>query len=142
MGDKRYIYLAGACKNLDDEGAEWRERATKMLEQAAEWQEVKLKVINPLDYFSYAEHKHKSHKQVKSFYMNKIRSCTLVLVNLNDSDGSVGTGQELQFAVCNHIPVIGFGKDNVYPWLAEVDCEVAFETLTEAVDYIRDYYMR
>lgn len=142
MSNKIQIYLAGACKNIEDEGAEWRARATKMLEQAAEWQNINLKVINPLDYFSYAEHKHKTHKQVKAFYMNKILKSDLVLINLVDSDGSVGSGQEVQFAVCNNIPVIGFGRDRVYPWIAEVDCEVAFDTMTEAVDYIRDYYMR
>ena len=142
MSEKKQIYLAGACKNLEDEGAEWRDRATKMLEQAAEWQDVKIKVINPLDFFSYAEHKHKTHKQVKSFYMNKILKSDVVLINLTDSDSSVGSGQEVQFAVCNQIPIIGFGRDHVYPWLAEVDCEVVFDTLTEAVDYIRDYYLR
>ncbi len=142
MGNKIKIYLAGACKCLEDEGREWRERATKMLEQAAEWQDISIKVINPLDYFSYSEHKHKTHKQVKSFYTNKILNSNVLLCNLNDSDSSVGTGQEVQFAVCNKIPVIGFGRDRVYPWLAEVDCEVVFDTLTEACDYIRDYYMR
>lgn len=141
MSEIIQIYLAGACKYIDDEGAEWRERATKMLEQAAEWQGVKLKVINPLTYFSYADNKHKSHKQIKQFYINKIRHCDVVLINLNDSDKSVGSGQEVQFAVCNNIPVVGFGKNNVYPWIAEVDCEVVFDVITEAVDYIRDYYM-
>ena len=142
MSNKLQIYLAGACKHLPDEGSEWRDRAAKMLEQAAEWQQINLKIINPLDYFSYAENKHKSHKQVKSFYMNKILKSDVVLLSLNDSDKSVGSGQEVQYAICNNIPVIGFGKENVYPWLAEVDCEVVFDTMTEAIDYIRDYYMK
>ena len=139
--NKIKCYLAGACKALEDEGLEWREKATKMLEQAAEWRDVKLKVINPVTFFSYAEHKHKTHKQVKSFYMNKIAKCDFVLVSLDDSDKSVGTGQELQFASDHHIPIIGFGTNNVYPWLAEVDCEVVFDSLMEAIDYIRDYYL-
>lgn len=135
------IYLAGACRHLEDEGAEWRDRAAKMLQQAAEWKSADIKVINPLDYFTYAENKHKSHKQVKAFYMNKIRQSDIVLVSLDYSDASVGTGQEVQYASCHNIPVIGFGKTDVYPWIAEVDCEVTFETLTEAVDYLRDYYL-
>lgn len=142
MSNRIQIYLAGACKGLEDEGREWRLRATKMLEQAAEWQDVKIKVINPLEYFSYAEHKHKTHKQVKSYYLNQISKCDVVLCSLIDSDGSVGTGQEIQFACDHNIPVVGYGRDRVYPWLAEVDCEVVFDTLTEACDYIRDYYLK
>lgn len=140
MSNTIYIYLAGACKHVEDEGKAWREKITRMLEQAAEWKNVKVKVINPVEYFSYSETKHKTHKQVKSFYMNKIKKCDLVIINLDGSDMSVGSGQEVQFAVCNNIPVIGFGKTNVYPWIAEVDCEVTFDTMTEAVDYCRDYY--
>ena len=136
------VYLAGACKHLDDEGAEWRERATKMLEQAAEWNEIKVKVINPLEYFSYAENKHKTHRQVKGVYMNKVKKSDVVLVSLDDSDKSVGTGQEVQFAVDHNIPVIGFGKTNMYPWISDVDCTVSFDTITEAIDHIRDCYMK
>ena len=35
--------------------------------------------------------------------------------------------------------LIGFGKQNVYEWLPE-DCDVVFDTLEEAVDYIINYY--
>ena len=57
----------------------------------------------------------------------------MILVNLNNTENSVGTGQELQYAVDKGIPVIGFGKQNVYEWLPE-DCDVVFDTLEEAVD--------
>lgn len=140
MSETITCYLAGACKNVEDEGREWREKITKMLEQAAEWKEVHIKVINPVEYFSYSETKHKTHKQVKNFYMNKIKKCDFVICNLDDSDKSVGTGQEVQYAICNEIPVIGFGKSNIYPWIAEVDCDAVFDSMHEAVDYIRDYY--
>ena len=46
---------------------------------------------------------------------------------------------QLQYAVDKGIPVIGFGKQNVYEWLPE-DCDVVFDTLEEAVDYIINYY--
>ena len=45
----------------------------------------------------------------------------------------------LEYAVDKGIPVIGFGKQNVYEWLPE-DCDVVFDTLEEAVDYIINYY--
>lgn len=136
------IYLAGACYNEPDEGAEWREKATSIIQQASEWADRKVQVINPLNYFSYSENKQKSHKQVKNFYMNKIRNCDVVLVNLKNSANSCGTCMEVQFAVDHNIPVIGFNNENSYPWISEVDCDVIFKTLLEAIDYIRDYYLK
>lgn len=138
--DKLNIYLAGACKHLADEGAGWRNEAVKKINTIAEWDGKSVNVINPIKYFSYNANKHKTHRQVKDFYMYKIRTSDVVLVNLNDSDMSVGTGQELQAAVMYGIPIVGFGTENIYPWL-EVDCQVVFDSLTVAIDYIRDYYM-
>ena len=138
---KTKIYLAGSCLHEPDEGAEWRTKITEMLEQAANWVGKNVEVVNPLTYFSYAENKHKSHKQVKNFYMNKIRHCNVVIANLENSDSSCGTCMECQFAEDMHIPVIGFNRDHAYPWLAEVTCEVVFDSMAEAVDYIRDYYL-
>lgn len=135
------IYLAGACKNVSDEGVSWRNDATIMLQQIAEWCGKEITIIDPTKYFSYSANKHKSQKQVKEFFINKISKCDLVLVNLNDSDSSVGTGQETQAARMMHIPIIGFGTKNIYPWIQEVDCEVSFDSMHEAVDYIRDYYL-
>lgn len=135
------IYLAGACKNLEDEGREWREKITTKLQQVAEWCDKEIVVIDPTKYFSYSENKHKSQKQVKEFYINKISNCDLVIVNLDYTDMSVGTVQETQAARMMHIPIIGFGTKNIYPWIKEVDCEVTFDSMHEAVDYVRDYYL-
>ena len=65
-----------------------------------------------------------------------------MLVNLKNSCQSCGTCMEVQYAVDNNIPVIGFDAENAYPWIAEVDCEAVFDNLMETVDYIRDYYMK
>ena len=138
---KLKIYMAGPCRHVPDEGRAWREQAAKMLEQAAEWKDTQVAIINPLDFFTYAENKQKSHKQVKKFYMNKIKTCDVVLCNLEGTDYSPGTAQEIQYAVDHEIPIVGFGVDKVYPWLSDVDCDVTFEKITEAVDYIRDYFM-
>ena len=142
LGTNLKIYLAGACYNEPDEGREWRENATKLLKHAAEWVDSSCEIINPLTFFSYSEHKHKSHKQVKNFYLNKIKKSDIVLVNLKNSSQSCGTCMEVQYAVDNNIPVIGFDAENAYPWIAEVDCEAVFDNLMETVDYIRDYYMK
>lgn len=136
------IYLAGACYSEPDEGREWRDKAVTIIKQAAIWADSKVQVINPTNFFSYAEKKHKTNKQIKNFYMSKIKTCDVVLVNLKNSALSCGTCMEVQYAVDHQIPVIGFNNENAYPWVAEVDCDVVFNNLLEAVDYIRDYYMK
>lgn len=133
------IYLAGGCKNEEDEGIGWRQKAVQMFKTATEDKEDNVRVINPVDYFSYSEQKHQSDSQVKNYYMDQIRHSRVVLVNLNRSDVSCGTCMECQFAKDNNIPIIGFGTDNIYPWLL-VDCQVVFTSMLQAIDYIVDYY--
>lgn len=102
----------------------------------------KIKIINPLDFFTYSEVKHQSDTQVKQYYMDQILHSRLVLCNLDHTRTSPGTAQELQFAVDNKIPVISFStEDDVYPWL-KVDSQVVFSSMLQAIDYIIDYYCR
>lgn len=135
------VYLAGKCRGLEDEGTSWRNEIAVKLQTVAEWINSDIQVIDPTKYFSYSENKHKSNKQVKEFFLDKISQCDLVIVNLDDSDSSVGTAQECQFAVDNRIPIVGFGTKNMYEWIAEVDCQVVFDSMHEVVDYVRDYYL-
>lgn len=135
------VYLAGKCRGLSDEGTQWRNEIAVKLQTVAEWINSDIRVIDPTKYFSYSENKHKSNKQVKEFFLDKISQCDLVIVNLDDSDSSVGTAQECQFAVDNRIPIVGFGTKNMYEWIAEVDCQVVFDSMHEVVDYVRDYYL-
>lgn len=133
------IYLAGACKNVEDEGRQWREKAVQMFNMASEDKDVTIKVINPVDYFSYSEQKHQSDHQVKSFYLDQVAHSRIVLVNLNNTENSCGTCMEVQKAVDEGIPIIGFGNEAVYPWL-KVDCQCIFGSMLQAIDYILDYY--
>lgn len=135
------IYLAGRVKGLDDEGAGWREDITKQLEAIAEWNNKSVSIFDPTKYFSYSDKRHKTVKQIKDYYMYQVREADIVVVNVDDSDVSIGTAQEVQHAVDNNVPVIGWGTKNVYPWITEVDCQVVFDTMSEATDYIRDYYL-
>lgn len=128
------VYLAGACKYEPDEGEGWRNTVTE------EWSDLGISFINPLHYFRYSESWHQSHKQVKQFYFSKIKTCDVVLVNLNNSDSSCGTCQEVQYAIDQGIPVIGFGHENVYNWL-EVDCQCIFDRAEDAMEYIYNYYV-
>jgi len=133
------IYLAGGSANEPDEGREWREKAVEIFKQTGENSEHKIKVINPLDFFSYSEAKHQSDSQIKKYYMDQILHSRLILVNLNRSNQSCGTAQELQYAVDHEIPVVGFGDTDVYNWL-KVDCQCVFQSLLQAIDYIMEYY--
>lgn len=133
------IYLAGACKHEENEGKGWREKAVQMLNTATEDKNVKVKVINPVDYFTYSDQNHQSDGQVKKYYMDQVSNSRLVLVNLTRSDKSCGTCMEVQRATDKDIPVIGFGTEDIYPWLL-VDCQATFPSMLQAIDYIVDKY--
>lgn len=135
------IYLAGRCKGLEDEGASWRQKITEMLKFCASMTGTRVKIFDPTKFFSYKEEKHKTQKQIKHYYFHRLRECDVVIVNCNDTNFSIGTAQEIQFAVDNNIPVVGFGTTEMYPWITEVDCQVVFDSIHECVDYIRDYYL-
>lgn len=134
------IYLAGPSYFEKDEGLGWRNKVTQMFKTATEDKDYKIKVLNPLDFFSYSEAKHQSDSQVKKYYMDQILHSRLVLCNLDHTRTSPGTAEELQYAVDHDIPVISFCTDDeVYPWL-KVDSQVVFPSMLQAVDYIIDYY--
>lgn len=135
------IYLAGGCANELDEGKGWREKASVIFNDHIESDDYKVVIIDPTRYFSYADRKTEdSDKQIKNFYMSQILHSRLVLCCLDRSKLSPGTAQEVQFAVDHNIPVIGWGKDDIYPWLA-VDCQVIFPSMLQAIDYIKEYYI-
>ena len=135
------IYLAGACKHMPDEGMEWRKNAINAFRKIDKYDALKSCVIDPTAFFTYSNPVHKNDKQVKNFYMSQIRDCDVVLANINNSAVSPGTSQEIQYAVDYNVPVIGFGHENTYPWIENVDCDVVFDTMEEAITYIKNYYM-
>ncbi len=135
------IFLSGKCKGLSkEEQNKWRYYIREQLEQNND-SKCKVTVINPNEYFNYFENLHKTNKQIKRYFISMIDKSDLIIVNLNNSDSSVGTGQELQHAVDKNIPIIGFGTENIYEWESENDCDVVFETIEECVKYVRDYYI-
>ena len=138
--EKLTVYLAGACKFEHDGGKEWRTKAENIFKYISEAKDATIKVINPTRYFDRDGSNTISNKQVKQFYLSRIRKCDLVLVNLERTNTSIGTAQELQFAVDNHIPIIGFNNNDSYEWLPE-DCDVIFKGINEAINYIGDFYL-
>lgn len=139
--EKYQIYLAGPCANESDEGMGWREKAATIFNEHIESSDYKIVVIDPTKYFTYADRKdHETDKQIKQFYLSQILRSNIVLCALDRTKMSPGTAQEIQFAVDHKIPVIGWGRDDIYPWL-EVDCQVAFPSMLQAIDYIKEYYI-
>ena len=52
-----------------------------------------------------------------NYFLHKVSKSDLLLVNLDNSNSSVGTGMEVQKAFDTGIPIIGFGTKNIYPTL-------------------------
>ena len=137
------IYLAGKTGGLTQvEANGWRNNVKNILENYESKRFNNIRVINPNDFFNYYKTLHKTHKQIKRFFMSQIDKSDLVIVNLNNSNSSVGTGQELEHARVKGIPIIGYGTENIYPWESEEDCDVVFNTEEECVEYVLDYYLR
>jgi len=140
MSDVIRVYLAGPCFFEEDEGKGWRSKAEQMLKTATADKDIKIKVINPTDFFTYSEAQHQSDTQVKKYYMDQILHSRLILCNLDRTRTSPGTAEELQYAVDHDIPIISFETgDEVYPWL-KVDSQCVFGSMLQAIDYIVDYY--
>lgn len=133
------IFLSGPVQYEPDKGMGWREKAEEIFTQVGDDRDVRIKVLNPTKFFSYDEAKHQSDTQVKEYYLDQIRHSRVVLCNLSNTKTSPGTAQELQFARDCHVQVIGFGTEEVYPWL-KVDCQAVFPSLLQAIDYILEYY--
>lgn len=98
-------------------------------------------MIDPTAYFSYdwKDEFQQTDRQIRDFYFQAIRISTVVLVNLSGTNSSIGTGMEVQYAVDHEIPVIGFGTEDVYPWIKD-SCTVTFDDLETALGYITTYY--
>ena len=95
------IYLAGACKGLVDEGTSWRNEAFERFILAQKYLDlIAYHLYDPTEYFPRDGSKSITAKQTKNFYIKYlIANSDLILVNLNNTENSVGTGQELQYAV-------------------------------------------
>lgn len=133
------IYTSGATKNIEaDDSLQWRKVTKACLEHCDT--NYKVKVFIPEYYFNYHTDHPKTDKQCMKHFMYRLDRSELMIVNLNNSNTSIGTGMEVQRATDNGIPIIGFGNSNIYPWIEEC-CDVTFETLEEALNYIEKYYL-
>lgn len=132
-------YLAGQMTGIDFGSSNlWRQTAKEWLESRECSYHVK--VINPNDYYNFISQSHISEKEIIRFDLHKVRTSDLILVNLNGF--SIGTAMELQHAIDNGIPVIGFKEDNefLHPWL-DYTCNRVFNNIGDCLNYIKNYYL-
>ena len=132
-------YLAGQMTGIDfDSSNVWRETAKEWLE-SRECNYI-VKVINPNDYYNFITQTYIDNKEIIRFDLHKVRTSDLILVNLNGF--SLGTAMELQHAIDNKIPILGYKDDGeiLHPWL-EYTCDRVFNSLAGALEYIKVYYL-
>ena len=140
------IYLAGGMgkfgKDKFFESDNWRKYCKITLENY-DTNRYKVHIINPNDYFSFADEipRYASQREVMEFDLNKVRHSDLVIINFNDMY-SLGSMSELAIAYDRRIPVIGVDtiEQNLHHWQIEM-CQRVFNSLDLLLDYVEDYYL-
>lgn len=139
MNKKFTVYEAGGMSGLDFETMNaWRVNAKRLLRIASDNQ---IHIINPVNHYNFNMNPNTyTESEVKKFDLQMVKTSDLILVNLDLSNGSIGTAMELCMAhdVWDK-PVIGYGKQKSHPWF-ELCVTKRCETLEQAVDYIINYY--
>lgn len=138
MKDKLNVYLSGSIKNVDLSFQNWREECLKA-EKNGFFPNIKF--IDPNSYFNYTDKPPKTDKQCLDLFMWLVDKCDILLINLDNSDCSIGSGMEVEHAYCYEIPIIAFGSKPTtwYKWI-ETRASVVFDTLGDALEYIELSY--
>lgn len=132
-------YLAGTMTYFDKQGqfykaTGWRKTSTELLIDAY------IRVFNPC--INYSENKEYAAKGVVNQNLTYLKKSDILLVNLEEFDKSAGSMFELFFAYMNHIPVIAFGENYLYPNQPHVSESISmhFKDVYEAIDYITSMF--
>ena len=138
---ERYeIYTSGATRNVSkDYSLLWRQTAKEYLEEKIDTK-YDVNVFVPEMYFNYTDNLPMTDKQCNRLFMHRVNGSALMLVNLNHTINSVGTGMELQKAWDLAMAIIGFGNKEVYPWFPDY-CDIVFPDETAALHYIANAYL-
>lgn len=130
-------YLSGASKALSDNGASWRENMEYWLKQ------YDLTAFNPNKHYDYKKQYPSTTKECMTLYLEHLKRCDIVIVNLDNTDKSVGTGAEIGYALALNKPIYGFKSDmyneTIYDWIAE-SCWKIFNSEIEVAEYIAIHY--
>jgi len=136
-----FIYLAGAMSYYD--------HASKF-NLATDWRD---EVINKLKHIGIS---HEIFNPCKNYNINKtfdsngvvyqnltyLHKTDVLILNLQDMDKSPGTLFEIYYAFLNHIPVIAFGKNELYDMQPHVRASITmkFDDIDQIVKYIKNMY--
>ena len=140
------IYLVGGMgkfgKDRFFESNNWRKYCKTTLENY-DTNRYKVHVINPNDYYSFADEtpRYASQKEVMELDLNRVRHSDIVIINFNDMY-SLGSMAELAIAYDRRIPVIGVdtSEQDLHHWQIEM-CQRIFNSLDLMLDYVEDYYL-
>ncbi len=131
------VYLSGASKVLNDNGASWRSDMQYWLEQ------YDLKVFNPNEHYDYKKLYPDTTKECMNLYLEQVKRCDIIVVNLDNTDKSVGTGVEIGYALAFNKPIYGFKSgmynETIYDWIKE-SCWKIFNSEIETAEYIALHY--
>ena len=139
------IYLAGKMGGLSfDEMNGWREKVSAKLTKEADLHGIKIRVVNPVQYYNFEYKKHQTEIEVEEFDLAHVISSDIVIVNLQGLNDSIGTIIELHNAHYHHkVPVIAFSKrelyDKLHPWVKN-DITRVEDNIDDVIAYIRDFY--
>lgn len=134
------VYLAGAMSGISfEESNAWRKNITRSLNNT--YADIKVKCINPNDYYNFKEVTYDSEREVMEFDLYKVRHSDLVIVNFNHSE-SRGTMAEIAIAYENKIPIIGLNvnHEKLHPWQIEMSNKI-FDDELKITNYISNYYL-
>lgn len=133
---KTKVYLAGSCRNVPvEQRNSWRNYIEEMLVNYTD-----LSVFNPNRHFSYEKNNVNNEKLVMDYFtLFNLKNTDVVVLNLNDSAVSVGTGIEIGYALALNKFIIGFGSNNVYEYLRD-KCSVVFDDVDKIVDFLIEHF--
>lgn len=121
----------------------WRvDISQKLLHNSTRYDcDVRLQLVNPVDYFNFEEQYHKTEREVMKFDLRHVKSSDLIIVNFNKAV-SQGTTAELAVAYDHDIPILGLNEKDVelHPWDIEF-CDRIFTSMDKLVDYVTNFYM-
>lgn len=134
------IYLSGECSTFGpNRGSRWQDKAISELYKIAKYDDIKFCIINHGSFT--IDDESITDRQIKAFLFNKIRQSDIVICNLENTERNPYVAQEIQYASSNHINIIGIKGNFACSWLT-ADCDAVFDTLEEAVTYIKEYYIK
>lgn len=136
---KNMVFLSGACRNMSEQERNgwraWFENKT-----ITEMLTGRFNIFNPNKKFCYENDGTANEKVVMDYFLNRLDSSNIVVVNLKGTLTSVGTGIEISRAKVKNKYIIGFNNcDTTYEYLAEC-CNVILDTKEDVWNFLVSYF--